>query len=72
MNGYIKPASGNRNNASGAFNNVGTNGYYWSSIFSSATNGYNLNFNSTSVNPSNTNNRANGFPVRCVKAFASS
>ncbi|MCL2561435.1 MAG: hypothetical protein FWE10_03820 [Rikenellaceae bacterium] len=60
------PATGNRNVSSGALNNVGSNGYNWSATPSSATNGFNLNFNSTSVNPSNSNNRGNGFPVRCL------
>lgn len=46
------------------------NGYYWSASPNSATNGYNLNFNSTNANPQNTNNRGNGFPVRCVQEFA--
>ena len=63
------PASGNRNNSNGAMNTVGSNGNYWSSSPNSVTNGFNLNFNSGSVNPSNNNNRANGFPVRCVRAF---
>ena len=63
------PASGNRNNNNGTMNNVGSNGNYWSSTPNSATNGYNLNFNSGNVNPSNNNNRTNGFPVRCVGAF---
>gem|GEM_PF-1354707 len=58
------PAAGNRNNA-GTLNNAGTNGYYWSSTVN-GTNAYNLNFNSTTVNPANNNNRANGFSVRCV------
>ncbi len=58
-------ASGNRNRTSGALNNVGSNGYYWSSA-PSGTNARNLNFNSSNVNPLNDNNRANGFPVRCV------
>jgi hypothetical protein len=62
---YI-PASGNRNNSTGAVSNVGVNGNAWSSS-PNGTNGYNLNFNGTSVNPANNNNRANGFPVRCVK-----
>ncbi len=51
-------------------NNVGSNGYYWSSSPNNQSNGYNLNFNSTNVNPSNNNNRANGFPARCVREFA--
>ena len=65
----IFPASGYLNSGSGAFTNVGSNGYYWSCSPNNATNGYNLNFNSGNVNPSNNNNRAYGFPVRCVQAF---
>lgn len=42
-------ASGNRNNNNGELNNRA----------------YNLNFNSSSVNPAN-NNRTNGFSVRCI------
>lgn len=62
------PAAGYRNNSSGALNNVGSNGNYWSASPNSS-NGYNLNFNSNNVNPSNNNNRANGFSVRCVQVF---
>lgn len=69
--GYINPASGYRNNNDGSLNNVGTNGYYWSASPNNASNGYNLNFNSSNVNPSNNNNRANGLPVRCVQVFTS-
>ena len=61
-------ASGYRNRISGALNNVGTNGNSWSSA-PSGVNASNLNFNATNVNPLNSNNRANGFPVRCVSAF---
>lgn len=64
------PASGYRNVGSGAMNNEGSNGYYWSASPNSATNGYNLNFNSGNVNPQNNNNRGNGFPLRCVQEFA--
>lgn len=56
-------------NAHGSLNNVGSNGNYWSAGPYSTTNGYNLNFNSGSVNPTNNNNRANGFSVRSVSAF---
>jgi hypothetical protein len=63
------PATGNRNNTSGALNNVGSNGNYWSDTPNSATNGYNLNFNAGWVNPSNNNNRANGFAARCISEF---
>lgn len=51
-------------------NNVTNNANCWSSSPNSAANGYNLNSNSTNVNPSNNNNRANGFPVRCVQELA--
>ncbi|MDR1882783.1 MAG: hypothetical protein LBR26_08395 [Prevotella sp.] len=65
------PASGNRNNSTGALNNLGVNGYAWSSS-ADAANGRNLNFNGTTVNPANSNNRANGFPARCVKNLTKS
>lgn len=61
----IFPASGNRNGT--GLNNRGTNGNYWSASLNSQTNGYNLNFNSTAVNPANNNNRFNGFSVRAVQ-----
>jgi len=60
------PLAGNRNRANGSLNNRGSNGNYWSSS-PTGSNAYNLNFNSGGVNPANTNNRANGFSVRCVK-----
>ena len=59
------PASGNRNGT--GLNNHGSNGNYWSSSLNSAANGYNLNFNSSNVNPANNNNRFNGFSVRAVQ-----
>lgn len=62
-------ASGYRNLNSGALTNVGSNGNYWSFASNSQTNARNLNFNSGGVNPLNTNNRANGFSVRPVRAF---
>ncbi len=56
--------SGNWNNS---LNNQGSNGNYWSSTANSATNAYNLNFNSSNINPgTNNNNKYNGFAVRCV------
>ena len=67
--GYINPASGNRNNTDGFLNNTGVNGNYWSSSLNNASNGYNLNFNSSNVHPSNNNNRPNGYPMRCVQVF---
>ena len=64
------PAAGYRNRSNGSVNNVGSNGNYWSAVPNSVNNGYNLNFNSGNVNPLNNNNRANGFSVRPVQAFA--
>ena len=67
----LAPASGARSNASGSFTNVGTAGYNWSSTAGTSGLSYNLNFTATGLNTSNSNNRANGFPVRCCRqAFA--
>lgn len=60
-----QPVAGNRNNSNGTLNNVGSNGNYWSSSVS-GTNARNLHFNSSNANM-NSNNRANGFSVRCIK-----
>lgn len=62
---------GNRNNSSGAVNNLPNsngnyNGNYWSSEVS-GTNASNFNFNSNGNSNTNSNNRANGRAVRCVK-----
>ena len=65
------PAAGYRNNSSGALNNVGSNGNYWSATPNSTNNGHNLNFNSSNWNWNN-NNRANGFSVRPVAAITAS
>lgn len=54
-----------RKNSNGTLNNVGSNGNYWSSTVN-GTNARNLNFNSGNANM-NSNNRANGFSVRCLK-----
>lgn len=70
MSGYLYPASGYLNYNSGALTNVGSNGNSWSATPNGQGNGFNLNFNTSNVNPSNNNNRANGFPVRCVQEFA--
>mgnify|MGYP006874329520 CR=1 FL=1 len=63
------PAAGWRNNNNGSVNNVGSEGKYWSMSPNNESNGYNLNFNSSNVNPANNNNRATGRSVRCVQAF---
>jgi len=61
------PAVGNRNNSDGALNDQGSNGRYWSGTQVDASNGYNLNFDSSTSNPANSNNKANGRSVRCVQ-----
>lgn len=62
---FFFPASGNGNGTT--WNNRGSNGNYWSASMNSTRNARNLNFNSGGVNPQNTNNRYNGFPVRPVQ-----
>jgi uncharacterized protein (TIGR02145 family) len=59
------PAAGNGYGTS--LNNRGSYGYYWSSSLYSADYGYNLYFNSSSVNPQNYSNRCYGFSVRAVQ-----
>ena len=60
------PYAGGRNRGNGSFVNGGSNGYYWSSS-PNGTGGYSLSFNSSYVNPSRYDYRANGFSVRCFK-----
>ena len=66
------PASGNRTNGSGGFNNVSVSGFSWSSSSTGtgSVNGTNLGFNATVVNTLNNNNRSHAFPLRCVQEFA--
>jgi hypothetical protein len=64
------PALGYRLNTSGEFLNSGSYGRAWSCAVTGA-NGYFLLFNSTNVNPTSNNNRAYGFPVRCVQYLRS-
>ncbi|QQS61275.1 MAG: hypothetical protein IPN70_05320 [Candidatus Moraniibacteriota bacterium] len=58
--------AGYRHRSSGGFGNQGSYGFYWSSSVS-GTLALNLYFNSGSVNPANSYDRANGLPVRCLK-----
>jgi hypothetical protein len=67
--GCFYPAAGYRDRGNGGLNNVGSNGYSWSSSPNGSSNGYFLNFNSTSVNPSNNNSRTYGFLARCIAVF---
>jgi uncharacterized protein (TIGR02145 family) len=60
------PAAGYRTYSDGFLNRVGSSGFYWSASPNSS-NGYYLGFNSSNLYPSNSNGRAHGFSVRCVK-----
>jgi uncharacterized protein (TIGR02145 family) len=60
------PAAGNRSNT-GAADDQGSDGYYWSSTPASATNGQFLNFTASNVNPSLSDAFASGRAVRCVR-----
>ena len=64
LSGFF-PAAGNYDGTT--LNNRGTNGNYWSSSYNSATNAYNLNFNSSTVNPQDNSSRRYGFSVRAVQ-----
>ncbi|HIP83038.1 MAG TPA: hypothetical protein EYH36_07570 [Desulfocapsa sulfexigens] len=57
--------AGYRNHNNGTINNADSNGNYWSATVN-GSNARNLNFNSGNANM-NSNNRANGFSVRCLK-----
>jgi uncharacterized protein (TIGR02145 family) len=59
--------AGNRN-TDGSFNNLTSNANFWSSLQSSSTNAFNRNLNSGNATVNrNTNNKTNGFSVRCLK-----
>ena len=67
---FLLTRGGNVNMTTGSLRNAGNNGNYWASTaYPSELYAYNLNFNSTNVNPSNNNNRWNGFTVRCLAGF---
>jgi len=61
------PAVGNRSSSDGSLSNQGSYGGYWSSTQTSSTNGYYLNFYSSSSNPSSGTNKALGMSIRCVQ-----
>ena len=61
----VLPAAGYRSRSSGASNNQGSYGYYWSSSPSGA-NASSVSFNSATLNTF-TYYRANGCSVRCVQ-----
>ena len=64
-NSIFFPASGDYNGTS--LVSRGSNGYYWSASYVSATNAYDLYFNSSSVNPANNYYRRCGFAARAVQ-----
>ena len=64
-NSIFFPASGGYNGTT--LYNRGSNGLYWSSSYNSATNAYYLDFNSSNVNPANSNLRRLGFTARAVQ-----
>ena len=63
-------APGYRSYASGALSGVGGEGTVWSaSVPDGSTGAWRLLFSATNMNPSNANNRGNGFLLRCLSAF---
>ena len=64
-NQLFLPAAGRRFHSSGARDNVGTVGFYWSSTTYSATSGWHLRFSSNTSNLFSYALR-NGLSVRCV------
>jgi len=68
------PATGYRNNTTGALVNVGTWGAYYSSspLLSGNIDASHLAFGSGDVHPLNNANRANALSVRCVQHLRSS
>jgi hypothetical protein len=64
--GYPFPASGFRISNSGALDDTGYFGYYWSGSVYNATTGYYLAFNTDYAYPSFSSTRPYGYAVRCV------
>ena len=62
------PAAGNRNGTS--LNNVGSNGYYWSSSYNNSSSACYLYFDSGNVRPYNSYYRYRGRSVRLVSNVA--
>ena len=66
-NRLFLPAAGYRSYSNGGLYNAGSGGYYWFGSPYSASNGYTLDFDSTFLDTSDSDLRAYGFSVRCVK-----
>jgi hypothetical protein len=60
------PAGGYRDSGDGRLYGQGFSGLYWITGVSGTT-AYSLGFNSGTVNPAYSSNRANGFALRCIK-----
>ena len=65
----LGPATGYRHYTTGALADVGANGHWWSSSSYASGNLHAGSFfcDASRMNPLNNDNRANGFPVRCVQ-----
>jgi len=61
------PASGSRNLTTGALTYGATRGFCWSSTQASNTNGYYLDFNSSTSTPASSGSKAYSVPIRCVR-----
>jgi hypothetical protein len=61
------PFTGNRNMNAGTLNSQLTDGYYWTSIPGSTTDGGIIYFNANNVNPARDIQYSYGFSVRCVR-----
>ncbi len=61
------PATGYRSTPTGTVSTQGSLGNYWSSTGGGSTVGYYLSFSSSSENPADSRNYANGHAVRCVR-----
>jgi hypothetical protein len=61
------PAGGSRGIGSGQLYYQGVGGFYWSTSIIGISSAYRLTFDSSNVNPANSNYRASGFALRCVK-----
>ena len=61
------PASGYRDNATGAYSDAGGGGHLWSSTIQSPQYGHYMDFTADIVSTQNSSFRSYGFPVRCVQ-----
>lgn len=68
--GICRPAPGNRNNNTGALNDIGNEGSSWA-VSTADIRGNRLIFNVGTVEPERLSWRAGGYPLRCLSAFIS-